>query len=251
MISTHERARLSVLPTVNIGDLEILNCTLEDGLDLISWIIEFESPAQVVFVNTHVVNKIHRTALSPILRETLKFNDGIGMEIAARLNGCRFAQNLNGTDFLPHLLHRAWSQHWGVYVYGARKTALEAFIQKASALFPGLELSGTDGYSNVPVAHLIDDIRSSGAHILLVALGVPGQELWLNAHLQQTGCLVGIGVGAFIDMYGETIPRAPRIWRSARCEWLWRLIHEPRRLWRRYLVEGPGFLWWTLSNRGG
>ena len=249
MISSHEQYSSVAIPTVTIGHLEILNCTVDEGLRLISDAIEYQTPTQVVFVNTHVVNKIHRTPLAPILDGAIKFNDGVGMDIAARINGSRFVENLNGTDFLPRLLHKAWLSHWGIFVYGAQQNALNHFIDKVNRTFPGLSINGIDGYGNASCDEIIRIINASEAQILLVALGVPDQEIWLASHLEQTSCLVGIGVGAFVDMYGGTITRAPKIWRLVRCEWLWRLVHEPRRLWRRYLVEGPGFLYWSLQNR--
>jgi alpha-1,3-mannosyltransferase len=73
-------------------------------------------------------------------------------------------------------------------------------------------------------------------------MGDPKQELWLTEHLPQTGCRLGIGVGALFDFMAGAVPRAPAWMQSLRLEWLYRMMQEPRRLWRRYLVGMPMFL---------
>jgi alpha-1,3-mannosyltransferase len=74
-------------------------------------------------------------------------------------------------------------------------------------------------------------------------MGNPHQEKWLNDHLQATGCRLGFGVGALFDFVAGVVPRAPAWMRAARLEWAYRLGLQPARLWRRYLVQMPVFLW--------
>jgi alpha-1,3-mannosyltransferase len=109
-----------------------------------------------------------------------------------------------------------------------------------------------DGYFETKdTAKIIEHIRSSGADVLLVAMGNPKQELWLMENLSATGCRLGFGVGALFDFLAGEIPRAPTWIRSARLEWAYRLSREPRRLWRRYLIGNPKFAtraigqWWS------
>jgi alpha-1,3-mannosyltransferase len=89
---------------------------------------------------------------------------------------------------------------------------------------------------------IVGEIRRSQADVLLVAMGNPEQELWLMERLDQTGCQLGFGVGALFDFMAGAVPRAPGWMQTARLEWLYRMVHEPRRLWRRYLVGMPMFL---------
>ena len=110
--------------------------------------------------------------------------------------------------------------------------------------FPGLELAGWQhGYfSAEEEAKVIEDIRRSGADLVLVALGAPRQELWIRRCLGKLGAKVVIGVGGLLDFYSGRIPRAPRWIRKLGMEWCYRLYQEPRRLWRRYLVGNVVFL---------
>jgi exopolysaccharide biosynthesis WecB/TagA/CpsF family protein len=89
---------------------------------------------------------------------------------------------------------------------------------------------------------VVEQIRSSRADILLVAMGNPHQEIWLDAHLQDTGCRFGFGVGGLFDFMAGVVPRAPQWIQTARLEWAYRLAQQPARLWRRYLVQMPIFL---------
>jgi len=92
-------------------------------------------------------------------------------------------------------------------------------------------------------------VRESAADLLIVALGNPLQELWLDRNLDATGAHVGVGVGAFLDFSAEAVRRAPRWMSLLGIEWCFRLIQEPLRLWRRYLVGNPLFLARVLRER--
>ncbi|MDD3471568.1 MAG: WecB/TagA/CpsF family glycosyltransferase, partial [Syntrophaceae bacterium] len=85
-------------------------------------------------------------------------------------------------------------------------------------------------------------IKDSGAHLLLVAFGAPRQDLWINEHLDETNAKVAIGVGGLFDFYSGRIPRAPVWMREIGMEWLYRLLQEPGRLWKRYLIGNGIFL---------
>jgi alpha-1,3-mannosyltransferase len=92
------------------------------------------------------------------------------------------------------------------------------------------------------VEGVVAEIRRAHADVLLVAMGNLEQEVWLADHLAATGCVLGFGVGGLFDFVAGVVPRAPAWVRALRLEWLYRLAQEPRRLWRRYLVGMPVFL---------
>ena len=93
-------------------------------------------------------------------------------------------------------------------------------------------------------------VRAARPDVFLVALGNPLQERWIDEHLEQLGVPVSIGVGALFDYLAGRVPRAPRWVLRARIEWLFRLVVEPRRLWRRYVMGNPRFMWRVLRSRG-
>jgi N-acetylglucosaminyldiphosphoundecaprenol N-acetyl-beta-D-mannosaminyltransferase len=107
-----------------------------------------------------------------------------------------------------------------------------------------------DGYADAgDPARAIAGINRSGARILLVAKGVPRQECWIAAHAAELAPPVLMGVGALFDFYSGAVPRAPLAMRRLRMEWLFRLLVEPRRMCRRYVLGNPAFLYRALRLR--
>jgi lipopolysaccharide/colanic/teichoic acid biosynthesis glycosyltransferase len=117
--------------------------------------------------------------------------------------------------------------------------------------YPGLEIAGTrDGFfTPEQEAEIIADINASGAAILLVGFGAPKQELWLSRVKQSLASPVCMGVGGLFDYYSGRIPRAPLWLREMGLEWAWRFCQEPMRMWRRYLVGNPLFIYRVLRQR--
>ena len=175
-------------------------------------------------------------------------NDGIGMDLAARLcHGTRFHENLNGTDFIPRLL-RGSPLPLKVFLYGARpEVALEAsrvveqrFGQQVVGLCSGYEPPSTD---------VCAQIRAAQPHVVLVALGNPLQERWILDNAAELPPALYVGVGALFDFLAQRAVRAPHWVRSLRLEWLFRLCHEPRRLWKRYTIDVVKFFRICTSAR--
>ena len=240
--------------TVRIFGVEVLDTTREQAA---AWIVRCALqglPAKVGFVNAHCINVMHgdvgyRHALDGLDRV---FVDGIGMRIAALAAGVSLQANLNGTDLFPVMCRHAAAAGVGIYLFGAREGIAEAAGRRMAADVPGLIVSGTHhGYVNNAEAEsgLIEQINASGAGILLVALGVPSQELWIARNRHRLRPAVIIGVGGLLDFFSGRIPRAPLAIRNAGLEWAWRLAQEPRRLAGRYLLGNVVFLARLLRER--
>jgi N-acetylglucosaminyldiphosphoundecaprenol N-acetyl-beta-D-mannosaminyltransferase len=124
-----------------------------------------------------------------------------------------------------------------MFFFGGKPGVAERAAIALRQRYPGVAIVGTrDGYFSAGQSPTIAaSILASGANVLLVGLGSPKQEYWLEDHLGATKCSVGIGVGGSFDILAGTVPRAPRLWRQAGLEWLYRLIREPAR-WRRQLA---------------
>jgi N-acetylglucosaminyldiphosphoundecaprenol N-acetyl-beta-D-mannosaminyltransferase len=208
-------------------------------------------PRHLCYVNAHSLNVAFRdVAYSGVLaRADLVLNDGIGLELAARMRGTRFQENLNGSDFTVRLLTLAAQRRWRVFLYGGLPDVAAAARDRLRDSIDGLDVVGVcDGYGEEPGEEIAARIRASAADVVIVALGQPAQELWLDRHLAQTGCHLGLGVGAFLDFASGRVARAPRWMNTLGVEWLFRLAREPGRMWRRYVVGNPLFLWraWRL-----
>jgi exopolysaccharide biosynthesis WecB/TagA/CpsF family protein len=208
------------------------------------------------YVNAHSLNLayIDEHYREVISRADLVLNDGIGLDLAARMRGRRFPENLNGSDFTLRLLTLAADEEWRVYLYGGEPGVATAARERLCHAINGLKIVGScDGYSNRTDEEIVADIRATRADVVIAALGQPKQEVWLDAHLGATGCHLGVGVGAFLDFVAGRVVRAPRWMNQLGIEWVFRLAQEPGRLWRRYIVGNPVFLWraWQLRDVEG
>jgi exopolysaccharide biosynthesis WecB/TagA/CpsF family protein len=201
----------------------------------------------VVYVNPNVVNQ---AAADPGYRATLdraalRIADGFGIRLAAWRHNMRVPAILNGTDFNVDVLRRCAARGLSVYLLGGRPGMAARARDRLTAEVPGLRIVGIrDGYfPRSETREVLADIRASGAVVLMVALGSPLQERWLDRHLADTGARVGLGVGGFFDFSAGAVRRAPAWMNSVGLEWLFRLAMEPQRLARRYVVGNPLFLW--------
>ncbi len=234
--------RASRLPVNAILGLPVVNAQTNA---VISTLLD---PARktVYFLNAHCANlRATNDAYHKALAQAdYVLPDGLGVELAAKMQGNRLIENLNGTDFVPRLLARAASRGGSVFLLGGTPGTAEAAAERLKMMCPGLLIAGTrngfDGVAHTDQA--IDEINASGAQIVLVAMGVPKQELWIDTHRNQLAAQLVLGVGALFDFLAGNVRRAPRPVRRAKMEWLWRLAMEPRRMARRYLIGNVGFL---------
>ncbi|MFH1691843.1 MAG: WecB/TagA/CpsF family glycosyltransferase [Candidatus Omnitrophota bacterium] len=177
--------------------------------------------------------------------------DGIALALITRLFGGRMKDNLNGTDFLPSLMKKAAELKYKMYFLGGRKGvavgAAEAMMKKV----PGIEIVGAHNGYFVDDQAVIDKINASGADILFVAMGVPLQEKWIFKYRAQLNPKLCVGVGALFDYLSGRVKRAPKIFRILRLEWLWRVFIEPKRMFKRYFIDGAKLIWMVLKERYG
>lgn len=240
------------VPRWDIMDVPVLAGRAADVVGEIDARLAAGEQLKVTYLNAHASNlAAANDEFLGLLQRFLVLNDGVGVDIAARvLKGASFPENLNGTDFTLRFL-RTTSRHFRIFLLGAKPGVAEDAASAIEALLPQHVVVGTrDGYFVAAGAdEVVNEIKQSGADLLLVAMGNPGQEFWIDHHLAATGCRLGMGVGALFDFLSERIPRAPRLIRQMRLEWVFRLALEPGRLWRRYLVGNPLFLARVLRER--
>ena len=201
---------------------------------------------RVNFMNAHCFNVMARDRQYATAVDSADFllPDGIGVGLAAKMTGQALAANLNGTDLIPALLKEAAKAGKSVYLFGGTPGTADKAANNLTNEIPGLKIAGTrDGYAGAQNdADVIADINASGAGIVLVALGVPMQELWLHCNAPYIDAELTMGVGAALDFFAGNVARSPAWVRKAKCEWVWRLALEPRRLAKRYLEGNVRFL---------
>jgi exopolysaccharide biosynthesis WecB/TagA/CpsF family protein len=201
---------------------------------------------RVNFMNAHCFNVMARNPqyAAAVNSSDSLLPDGIGVALAAKMTGHGSTANLNGTDFIPAFLDKAAKMGKSVYLFGGTPGTAKKAANNLIAKIPSLQIAGTrDGYAEAQNdADVIADINASGADIVLVALGVPMQELWLHSNAPYIKAELTMGVGAALDFMAGNVARAPAWVRNAKCEGVWRLKQEPRRLAKRYLEGNFSFL---------
>lgn len=176
-------------------------------------------------------------------RATVVVNDGVGLSLLARLRYTRFPANLNGTDLIPKIVECAAESRSSVFLYGARDGVAERVAASLQARHSQLVVAGwCSGFSGLSDSEIADRVRLSGASLLIVCLGNPQQEFWVDSWAPQCGVAVAVAGGAYFDFEAGVVVRAPLLLRRLRLEWLYRLLQEPGRLVYRYLVEAPLYM---------
>jgi len=225
-------------------------CGVGDAVDRIRDMLVSGGPHQVVIANAHTLNlATDDPAYRRLLAEAdLVLRDGVGVELAARLAGVEAGHNFVGTDFVPELLRRLGPRDVRVFLFGAEPGVAEQAANVLRTCGEHVHIVGTaPGYGEV--ARVARQIRAARPDVLLVALGNPMQERWIDAHREELGVAVSIGVGALFDYLAGRVRRAPQWVLRLRAEWLFRLVVEPKRLWRRYVMGNPRFVWRVLRSR--
>lgn len=160
--------------------------------------------------------------------------DGKGLMIGLRFADCQVQERIPGVEFVEHICRRAAYEGWSVYLLGGEEGIAEKAAEALAAKYSGLVIAGArNGYFGAEADESIcREIKESAAKILLVGLGVPKQEYWLEENLALTGVGVGMGIGGSMDVISGKLKRAPKIWQKIGMEWFYRFLQEPSR-WRR------------------
>jgi len=180
--------------------------------------------------------------------------DGMPMVWAGHWAGASWMKRVYGPDLMLAICKRAAEKGWRSFFYGGREGVPERLAERLAERFPGLEVVGTysppfRALTQEEDEALVQRINSSQADLVWVGLSTPKQERWMAAHVGRLNAPVLLGVGAAFDIHAGTLAQAPVWMQRHGLEWLYRLVREPRRLWRRYLSNNPRFLLGILRRR--
>lgn len=243
-------------PTLSFFDVTITNTSMAEAIDWMVMRVKRRQKARVAFVNPDCLNIAYRHAAykKSLMEADQVLPDGIGIHLGCRILGVSLNENVNGTDLFPRLCERAVKENMSLFLLGAKPGVAQAAAEAMQKRYPGLRIAGTrDGYfDQTETAGVINAINKSGAEFLLVAMGAPRQDLWLEEHGRQLNPAIRMGVGGLFDFYSGRIPRAPLWMREIGLEWVYRLLQEPGRMWRRYVIGNPLFLFrvWRQKRQG-
>jgi N-acetylglucosaminyldiphosphoundecaprenol N-acetyl-beta-D-mannosaminyltransferase len=232
-------------PVQNMLGIPICSLTMDEVLALIDRTISDRSRLQIGVVNAAKIVNMRRDEVlrNDVLSSNIILPDGTSVVWASRILGRPLPERVAGIDLMMGMFRRGNEHRYRIYCLGATDEVLEKATARIAADFPGVELVGQhNGYFTTEEEPAIaDEIIAAKPHILLVAMNSPKKEKFLarwNDRLQVPVCH---GVGGSFDVMAGKVQRAPEKWQRLGFEWLYRLLQEPRRLWRRYLVTNTLF----------
>jgi N-acetylglucosaminyldiphosphoundecaprenol N-acetyl-beta-D-mannosaminyltransferase len=243
------------MPTFNVLGLGIAATSPEEVATHLEWFIRSGRRGFITLTGVHGVMESRDKPLVKTAHERayIRLPDGMPLVVAGHLKGFRYTRRCFGPDMMLTLMERSLKTGWKHFFYGGRPGVAEELRERMVEKFPGVRIVGT---FCPPFRELredeIDDfkeqIRQSGPDIVWVGLSTPKQELWMADFIDRIDVALMIGVGAAFDYNAGHLARAPG-WMQACClEWLYRLCLEPKRLWKRYLMNNPRFLFYMLKN---
>lgn len=236
-------------PRVDVLGVGVSAVTPRTAVDEIARWIETGERTYVCVTGVHGVMEAQR---DPVLRHVhntsgLTVPDGMPMVWAGHRAGAPWMRRVYGPDLMLAVLERAAVRGWSSFLYGGAAGVPELLGQRLGEQIPGLKIAGTYSppYRQLTAEEseaVVAAINASGADLVWVGLSTPKQELWMAEHRGRLQPPVLLGVGAAFDFHAGLKPQAPGWIQQAGLEWAYRLMKEPRRLWRRYLRNNPSYL---------
>lgn len=176
--------------------------------------------------------------------------DGMGVVLGARFLGHPVPERVAGVDLFHELLKMSEANQFSVFLLGAEDEVVSKATSTVQTLYPGLNIAGYHhGYFWDDEASLVEKVRASGAQLLFVAITSPKKENFINRWRDQLGVDFVMGVGGTFDVVAGKVKRAPKWMQSYGLEWLYRVIQEPGRMWKRYLTTNCKFAVLLLKEK--
>lgn len=239
------------LPTerLKFGNVVVDVTHFAGAIDAVEALVERGQGGFVVTPNIdHVVIAETSAPFQEAYRDAaLSIADGMPLVWASRFLGRTLPERISGSDIMGPLFERAAKKKWRLYFLGAGPGVAEEAARRVTAQY-GAQVVGVDSpkisidpdaAENKPV---LERIRAAKPDLLFVALGAPKQEIWMHRFSKAYAPAVALGIGAGLDFVAGAVQRAPAWMQKSGLEWAYRLSREPKRLWRRYLVNDPKFL---------
>lgn len=247
----------SANPFITIMDTRIDNLAMSEVLGQIEKLIACSSPRHIITANVdHLMMKLKLLELEEIYHKAaLILTDGVPLLWAARFLGTPLRERINGTDLMEKTCELAAKMSFSVFLLGGPEGVAAGAARNLQERFPGLIVSGTyspyygfenDADENKKIVSLLKDKKPD---ILFTSLGFPKGIKWIDRYLPACCIPLNIEVGASFNFISGRMKRAPRWMQKYGFEWFWRLLHEPSRLWRRYLVRDFPFFYYIFKQK--
>jgi N-acetylglucosaminyldiphosphoundecaprenol N-acetyl-beta-D-mannosaminyltransferase len=243
-----ENETTQVAPRVDVLGVGVSCVDLDETVGIFeSWIGSREAH----YVCVTGMHGVMESRADPILRDIhnksgLTTPDGMPLVWAGRRAGARISR-VYGPDLMEAVFAKAEDAGWSNFFFGGRPEVADRLMVTLRERFPRLVIAGAlsppfRDPSELEESRMVDQINRAAPDIVWVCLGTPKQEHWMAGHRRALHAPVLVGVGAAFDLLAGTLPQAPKWMQRSGLEWAFRLAAEPRRLWRRYLLNIPRFL---------
>lgn len=216
-------------------------------------------PNYVTINNVHTVveSVLHNDYLKVINNSFMSFPDGRPLSIVAKLKGEKNITRIFGPTFFEKTLE--WGQKDGLkhFFFGSTEATINKMLKKISTNYPKTIIAGyysppyKKEFSEDENEKFIKIMNESGADIFWIGLGAPKQEIWMYENYKKLSKGIMIGIGAGFDYLAGNTKHAPQWMKTASLEWFYRLIQEPKRLWKRYLITNTLFVWYVFLELTG
>ncbi len=249
--------RSAIRHRVNLLDVWVDRVDLEDAISRIDRFIQEGSAHQIVTVNVDFLRLSNNdNAFRDLINTSdLAVADGMPLVWGSRLLGDPLPERVTGVELIVQSARLAAERGYSIFLLGAAPGVAEETAVVLRSRFPGLRIVGT--YSppmgtftpdeNEKMVRMIQEMQPD---MLFVAFGAPRQDRWIREHLHRLDVPVCMGVGGSFDFLAGRVKRAPRWMQYRGLEWLYRVLQEPRRLWRRYFIEDLPVFLRLLAQRG-
>ncbi|MBN1186136.1 MAG: WecB/TagA/CpsF family glycosyltransferase [Bacteroidales bacterium] len=230
-----------------------VDCVTMDGaVDYATRLIEEKKKGcYILAINPEKVILLQKdeSLLKTFKSASLLIPDGIGVVLAMRWLKKMNAARVPGSELMPYLCKMAAEKGYCVFLYGAKEEVNQTSSEKLCQMYPGLKIVGrANGYlKEENMSELVQQINSSAANILFVALGSPKQEQWIQKWADKLNVNIIQGIGGTLDTIVGTVKRAPAIFCRFGLEWFYRLITNPKRLYRQKAL--PVFAWKVIKEK--
>ena len=227
--------------------------SMEETIDYIETIIKKRIPTQHVVINALKVNLMENDSkLADIVSSCPLINaDGASIVWAAKRLGIPIQERVTGCDLFQRLIEVAWKKKYKIYLFGAKEEVVTKVKLIYEKQYPGIKIVGhRSGYfTEKDEPEIIQQMHDSGADMMFVAFSSPKKEYWINKYLYDIDIPFVMGVGGSFDIVAGITKRAPKWFQEHGLEWIYRLIQEPRRMWRRYIIGNIKFVLLTYKYK--
>ena len=230
---------------VSLFGIPVQVASMSDVLSRVEKAVISREPLNIGVVNAAKVVNMRKDAelADAVLSSDVIYADGMSVVWASKVLGRPLPERIAGIDLMHEVLERGQAAGFRVFCLGATQAVLDKACAEFERLYPDTVIAGShNGFFDVDEERAIaEEIRDSKADVLFVAITSPKKERFMAKWAEMMNVPVVHGVGGSFDVVAGVVERAPKAWQKAGLEWLYRLLQEPRRLWKRYLVTNARF----------